>query len=94
MDFNLFLQAVLALAFVIGLLLVFFWLIKLLQQKGIGNPFLRKVKLSSRLKVVESKRIDARNVLVLARCDDEEFLLLLGSSQSVVLQNKKVKENV
>ncbi|MBQ8464853.1 MAG: hypothetical protein IJ545_02460 [Alphaproteobacteria bacterium] len=93
MDLSLLFQALLSLAFVIGLVLVVFWLIKVCEAKGLSNPLLKKVNGHHRLSVIESKRLDARNTLVLARCDDEEFLLLLGGAQNTLLQSKKVLKN-
>lgn len=94
MDFMLFLQAILALCFVLGLVLVVFWLMKWCEQKGLSNPLLKKINPSGRLAVIESKRLDAKNTLVLARCDKEEYLLLLGNSQNLLLQSKKADKNV
>lgn len=93
MDLELFFRAVLSLVFVLGLVLLFLGTMKAIQQKGLRVSFGKNTKLSSRLSVIESKRLDSKNVLVLARCDDEEYLLLLGSTQSTLLQNKKVKKN-
>ena len=89
----LFLRAVLSLAFVVGLILLFLGMMKILQQKRLKFPFTKNVSNPFRLSVVESKRIDTKNTLLLARCDDEEYLLLLGNGQSTLLQTKKVKKN-
>lgn len=93
MDMALLLRAVLSLAFVVGLILLFLGMMKILQQKRLKFPFTKNVSNPFRLSVVESKRIDAKNTLLLARCDDEEYLLLLGNGQSTLLQTKKVKKN-
>lgn len=93
MDSILFLQAFLSLAFVIGLVFVVFWLIKFLESKSIRNPFLKKNVGDNHLKILEAKRLDARNTLTLVRCDEEEYLLLLGNSQNLLLNTKKVKKN-
>ena len=93
MDMALLLRAVLSLAFVVGLILLFLGMMKILQQKSLKFPFTKNVSNPFRLSVVESKRIDAKNTLLLARCDDEEYLLLLGNGQSTLLQTKKVKKN-
>jgi len=89
MDFALLFQAVISLIFVIGLVFLVFWLMKFCESKGLNNPFLKKMNISNRLSIVESKRIDARNCLVLARCDDEEYLLLIGNGQNLVLKSGK-----
>ena len=93
MDLMLIFQAFLSLAFVIGLVLVIFWTIKFCEAKGLNNRLFNKVGAKSRLSLIESKRLDARNSLVLARCDDEEFLLLVGNMQTTLLQTKKVQKN-
>ena len=89
MDFALLFQALLSLAFVIGLVFLVFWLMKFCESKGLNNPFLRKMNISNRLSIIESKRIDNRNFLVLARCDDEEYLLLVGNGQNLLLKTGK-----
>ena len=93
MDMALLIRAVLSLAFVVGLILFFLGMIKILQQKKLKIPFTKNVSNPFRLSVVESKRIDAKNTLLLARCDEEEYLLLLSNGQSTLLQTKKVKKN-
>lgn len=90
MDSMLFFQAILALAFVIGLMLLVFWLMKYCEVKGCAGLFFKKLNLSGRLSVIETKRLDAKNTLVIARCDDKEYVLLLGSSQNLLLQTGKV----
>ena len=93
MDFMLLFQAVLSLIFVIGLVFLFFWLIKFCEVKGLKNPLFKKMNISPRLSVVETKRIDARNTLVIARYENEEYLLLLSGTQSLLLNTKKVKND-
>ena len=93
MDWMLFLQAFLALIFVLGLVLVVFWGMKWCEQKGGKCLFMKKMKVSPRLSIVESKRLDTRNTLVLATCDDKEYLILLGASQNIVLNMKEIQKN-
>ena len=93
MDLLLFAQALLSLVFVLGLVFVVFWLLKVAEQKGWKSPFFKKLSVTGRLSIVESKRLDARNTLVLARCDKEEYLLLLGNTQSLILNTKKADKN-
>ena len=93
MNSMLILQAFLSLAFVLGLVLIVFWLIKFCEMKGLKNPLLKKMNVVPKLFVMESKRIDAKNTLALVRCEDEEYLLLLGNTQNLILQNKKVQKN-
>ncbi len=93
MDLMLFLQAFLALLFVLGLVLVVFWGMKWCEQKGCKVPFFKKLNEETKLSVIESKRLDTRNTLALIRCDDKEYLVLLGASQNLVLNVKEIQKN-
>lgn len=92
MDLGMILQALLSLAFVIGLLLVTLWFVKYCEVKGGKCGFMKKLAQNQRLGVVEFKRIDAKNSLVLVTKDDKEYLLLLGASQNLVLENSEIKK--
>ena len=92
MDTWLFFQAIGALCIVVGLVFLVFAFIRFCESKGIANMFLKKMNVSSRLSVIESKRLDAKNTLILAQCDDEEYLILSGTTQNIVLQTKKRKQ--
>jgi len=94
MDFMLFFQALLALFVVLGLMLLLFWFMKYCEVKGCKNPFFRKLNIQNRLSVVEVKRVDAKNTLVIARCDDDEYVILLGNTSSLLLKANKVNKNV
>ena len=93
MDLWLFFQAIGALCIVIGLVFVVFGCIRFCEKKGIANVFFKKMQMPSRLSVIESKRIDAKNSLVLAQCDGEEYLILLGATQNLFLQSRKGHKN-
>ena len=96
MDFEnymLFLQAFLSLAFVVGLMFLVAWLVRVWGDRNTKISLFKKVANQSRLSVVEAKRLDARNTLALVRCDHDEYLLLLGASQNEVLNTQKVKKN-
>lgn len=84
MELTLFFKAVLSLAFVLGLLLLTLWAIKYLEVNAGKARFLKKLASERRIDVVEMKKIDAKNSLVLVRCDDTEHLLVLGSTNLVV----------
>ncbi len=92
MDALVFLHAVLALCFVLGLMFVSVWLVKYCETKGQGSLFFKKMKVSNRLSVEESKRLDARNVMTIIRCDDTEYVLVLNGQQNLLLDTKKVKK--
>ena len=90
----LFIQALFALIVVVGLMLLVFWCIKYCEVKGCKNPFLKKLNIHNRLSVIETKRLDAKTTLLITRCDDEEYVILLGADTSLLLKTKKVTENV
>lgn len=79
-------QAVLSLIFVIGLLLLTLWAVKYCELKGLKSRFVKQLKQNQRLEVVERHKIDARNTLILLRRDNVETLVLLGSSQNLILE--------
>lgn len=82
------LHAVLALSFVIGLLLLTLWAMKYIQVKFAKHDFLKKLKLDERILVLEKKRIDAKNLLLLFKKDNVEFLVLIGSGGVLLLDKK------
>lgn len=93
MEWIMLLKTVLALAFVLGLLLLMLWAVKYCELKGGKNRFIRRLQENQRLSVVEIRRIDARNSVVLIRRDETEHLLLLGSTQNLLLEsNINIKE--
>lgn len=94
MDFALFLQAIAALALVLGVMLVVFWFVKYCELKGCKNPFLKKLNIQNRLSVVEFKRVDAKTAITIVRCDDEEFIVFLTGNGGQLLKTKKVSKNV
>jgi len=94
MDFMLFIHALFALIVVVGLMLLVFWGIKYCEVKGCKNPFLKKLNIHNRLSVIETKRLDAKTTLLITRCDDEEYVILLGADTSLLLKTKKVNEDV
>lgn len=87
-----FFQAFLALIFVLGLLLLTLWLIKYAQQKGLncklGKSFAQKAK----IKIIEQRRLDIRNSVVLIEYDNEDFLLLLGAQNNLLLKQNNHSE--
>ncbi len=86
------LKAVLSLAFVLGLMLLTLWAIKYCQLHGAKNKFMRKLGENQRLQVLENRRLDARNSLVLFKKDDKEYLLLLGATQNLLIESEQVKK--
>lgn len=97
MELALFFKAILSLAFVIGLLLLTLWMIKYCEVNGCKNRFMKQLQSVRRVEVVEQKRIDTRNSVVLIRRDNVEHLILLGATQNLILEQNikptKVKTN-
>lgn len=76
-------QAVLALIFVIGLILVAAWVVR---RFGIGGRFAPPPGNRRRLNIVEVAPLDARHKLVMVRRDDIEHLLLIGTGDPLVVE--------
>lgn len=87
MEWHDILQAVLSLIFVIGLLLLTLWVFKYCELKGLKCKLVKNLKAVQRLEVVEFRRLDSKNSVVLLRRDDREYLLLLGNNSSQLLDN-------
>lgn len=68
-----------AFAFVIGLILVFSWMLKHLR----GSRWVEKVQGERRLKMVEQLYLDGKHKLVLVKCDEAEHLLLVGDGHAI-----------
>lgn len=82
------LHAVLALVFVLGLLLLTLWGMKFVQVKFAKQNLFKNLKLDERIHVLEKKRIDAKNLLLLLKKDNTEFLVLVGSGGVLLLDKK------
>ena len=90
MEFTQIFQSVLAFIFVLGLLFITLWLIKFCQQKGLNCKLAKCFNDNYRIKIIEHRRLDPKNSIILTECDNEEFFILLGSSSNLILkQNKK-----
>ncbi len=91
MDTAQIIQTLLAFIFVLGLMFITLWLIKFCQQKGLNCALNKCLKNNARLRVIEQRRLDIRNQIVLVECDMEEYLLLLGANNNLVLNQTKSK---
>lgn len=91
MEWAVLFKAILSLVFVLGLLLLTLWTIKYLEVNSAKCRFFKKLADQRRLNVIETKRLDSKNSLVLVRCDNKEYLLLLGNSNVVLEQAVSVK---
>ncbi len=83
-------HAFLSLVFVIGLLLLTIFLFKYLEQKGLKSHFIKKLKSGSRINIIETKRLDAKNTIYLIQCDNKEYLLLANHGSGLLLHTQTV----
>lgn len=72
-------RVIAAFAFVIGLILVFSWILKNLRN----SRWVEKVQGERRLQMVEQLYLDAKHKVVLVKCDEAEHLLLVGDGQTI-----------
>ena len=89
MDIIQIVQTLMALLFVLGLLFITLWLIKICQQKGL-NCRLGKSLAAPKIKILEQRRIDIKNTLALVQYRDQEILLLLGTNNVMVIDHQPV----
>lgn len=82
MDFSLYLKALFALLFVIGLIGITHLVLKKLQGKTLSLG----TKEHKRLAVAELITLDTKRRLVLVKRDDVEHLLLLGPHSDLVVE--------
>lgn len=82
MSGTVYLQFILALVFVVGLILASGWLAR---RAGLGMPTLSRNR-PRRLRVVEIVALDPRRRLVLVRRDDREHLLLIGGPTDLAVE--------
>lgn len=72
----------LALAAVLGMILLLAWAMRRFRLGGLAGSAMT----SGRLQVIETLPIDGRQRLLLIRRDDREHLLLVGQERSVVIE--------
>ena len=80
-------RSLLALLFVLSLIVLISWAVR---RFGLEGRFKSENRGAPRLAVVERLVIDPKRRLVLIRKDDREHLLLLGSSQDVLVESSPV----
>ncbi|MCZ4280481.1 flagellar biosynthetic protein FliO [Kiloniella laminariae] len=84
MEYGNYVQFLLSLVFVLGLILA----IALLARRfGLGNSPIQKGGKHKRIHLVEVRPLDARRRLVIVRCDDREHLLLTGGTHDLVIDS-------
>jgi flagellar protein FliO/FliZ len=90
MDYALYLRALLSLVFVLGLLLLCFWILKRLHLfQGSMAP-----SRTRRLRIVETLLIDGRHRAVLLRRDDAEHLVLLGPASTTLIETSPITTDI
>jgi len=87
MDYPDYLKFVVALFFVLGLIGLSTVLLRRFGYGGAMRLGRRMRGQERRLDIVEVAPIDARRRLVLIRCDDQEYLVLLGINNDVVIES-------
>lgn len=60
---------------------------KYLQLKSNNSRLFKHLQSNERIRIVEKKRLDAKNMLVLLKKDDKEFLVLTGVGGSLLLDS-------
>lgn len=82
-----FLVALSGLVFVIGLVFLTGWILKKFGAPNAGLPAGDRKK---RLSVIEFRRIDPKNTLLLVACDSKEYLIVTGET-TVLLDSFPIK---
>lgn len=68
---------------VVGMLSLLAFGLKLLVSRG----WIKACSTNSRLQVISALALDSRRRLVLTRCDDKEYLLLLSTNGDILLSS-------
>ncbi|OUS17048.1 hypothetical protein A9Q97_01880 [Rhodospirillales bacterium 47_12_T64] len=80
MDYGNYLQFILTLIFIIGLIIAAAYLAKRL---GFAQSPVITGNRKKRMQIKEVRPLDARRKMVLIQCDDKEHLLLIGGTQDL-----------
>jgi len=83
---------ILGLLFVLGLALAVIALLKWLQIQSSNLNFCKKIKSTRRINIVEQRRLDAHNSIVMFEADNQRYLVLAGSNSAILLNQTKVKD--
>lgn len=84
MELDVYLRFILALIFVLGLIGA---LTLLARRLGFGGRMIVQAGQTQRLSVTEVRPLDSRNKLVLVKRDSTEHLILMGPTESLVIEN-------
>jgi len=85
-----YIQAVLALILVVGIILALAWL---LRRYGLGEGPHGPLGRKKRIATIESTTVDSRHRLVLVRRDETEHLILVGPGDSFVVERGIVPQD-
>jgi flagellar protein FliO/FliZ len=80
-----YLRAVLALAFVIGLI---FLLATVVKRTGLDKKLAGNTTGTKRLSIIETMYLDPKRRLVIVKCDSKEHVLLLGMSNDLLIESR------
>lgn len=83
MDLEVYVRFLLALLAVLALIAALTWAVR---RFGFGGYLVPNTGKFPRLSVVEVKSVDPRRKLILVRCDQREYLVLLGTGQDLLLE--------
>lgn len=79
-----------ALFFVIGLL---FGIAYLAKRFNLQKKLQGLAKEGRRIQLIESFYLDARNRILLVRCDQKEYVVLIGAAQPLLLDTREINSD-
>jgi flagellar protein FliO/FliZ len=86
MGFEDYFRFVIAFVFVMALILAIAWG---LRRFGLAGPALSSPGRKRRIHITESAVLDAKRRVVMIRCDETEYLVLLGHGNDLLLKSEK-----
>lgn len=84
-DAFIYLRAMLALAFVVGLIFLF---AAVVRKTGLDKKLSGNTTGNKRLSIVETMYLDPKRRLVIVKCDSKEHILLLGISNDLLIESR------
>ena len=84
-DAVIYVRAVFALAFVIGLI---YLLAAIIRRTGLDKRIIGSSSVTKRMAIIETTYLDPKNRLVLIKKDNKEHLLLLGASGNLLVESR------
>ena len=91
---NFYLQFIISLAIVIILILITLFTMKYLSNSGLLNRFInRKQQSNSRLKILDTLRIDMKRKITIIECDNIEYIVIMGENTDLLLAKNEKKDN-